>query len=238
VNGLLPSRDGFSFTNAWPSQPALTLDTPLGTVPIGNAAGGLCGGMVYAALDYWHADRRPPPDRPGPGTPLYRFIVRRLLDSWHLPTGVLQYYQWMLAPDGDRGFDALGRHVVVERGLAWRTIVEQWPGIRDDLDAGVPVGLGLVTQQTPDVRALARNHQVLAYGYQRDGATVTVQVYDPNSGPRDDVTICFRDADPHTATPFTHTIDIAHPVRGFFRTAYTPAPPPADPADPADPDAG
>jgi hypothetical protein len=235
VTGLLPSRDAFAFGNSWPSQPALAIDTPVGTIPIGNAAGGLCGGMVYAVLDYWHAGQAPQPlARPALGEPLYRFIVRRLLDSWDLPAGVLQYYQWMLAPDGDRAFEVLGRRVVAERGLAWRTVVEQWPGARDDLDSGVPVPLGLVTMRTADPLGLAQNHQVLAYGYRREGAAVTVQVYDPNSGPRDDVAISFSDADPHRGTAFDHNIDIGHPVRGFFRTAYSPAEPPAA-ADPRTP---
>lgn len=227
MTGLLPSRDCFAFVNSWPSQPALTLGTPWGTVPIGNAAGGLCGGMVCAALDYWHDGRRPQEERPALGDPLYRFIVRRLLDSWQLPAGVLRYYRWMLAPDGDRGVEVRGRRVVVDRGVAWRTVVDQWPFVRDDLDAGIPVGLGVVTMRTPDARRLALNHQVLAYGYHRDGATVTVRVYDPNRGRRDDVAITFRDANPQTATTFTHNLGIAHPVRGFFRTAYTPAQPPA-----------
>jgi hypothetical protein len=227
VTGLLPSRDAFAFTNAWPSQPALTLDTALGSIPIGNAAGGLCGGMVFAVLDFWHAGRTPQLERPAGGDPLYRFIVRRLLDSWQLPLGVLQYYRWMLAPDGDRAVDVLGRPVVVARGLAWRTIVEQWPAIRDDLDAAGPVALGLVTMATADVRSLALNHQVLAYAYRRDGALVTVRVYDPNSGGRDDVEIRFRDATPHVATAFAHNIGIAHPVRGFFRVPYAPVNPPS-----------
>ena len=62
---FLPSRHGFAFTNAWPSQPAVVLDTHLGQINIGNAAAGLCGGMVFVALDYWHAADRParPPGR-------------------------------------------------------------------------------------------------------------------------------------------------------------------------------
>lgn len=85
---FLPSRDGLAFTNAWPSEPAVVLPTPFGKINIGNAAAGLCGGMVFAALDYWHAAIVPPAARPAPGEPLYRYIVRRLVDSWHLPAGV------------------------------------------------------------------------------------------------------------------------------------------------------
>ena len=91
--------------------------------------------------------------------------MRRLVDSWHLPAGVAQYFQWMNLPDGDTGFDVLRRHVVIDRGLAWRTIRVQWPQIRADLDRGTPAALGVVTVASSRPADLALNHQVLAYGY-------------------------------------------------------------------------
>src|SRR5262249_12012104 len=137
--------DGFAFTNAWPSEPAVVVGTPFGNISIGNADAGLCGGMVFAALDYWHAGIPPPAARPAPGEPLYRFIVQRLIDSWHLPAGAAEYYQWMNLPDGDTGFDLFGGHLLTDRGVAWRTIQQQWPQIAVDLDNGAPVALGVVT---------------------------------------------------------------------------------------------
>src|SRR5712691_6252669 len=107
--GFEPARDGFAFTNSWPDAPAVTVPTPFGQVGIGNAANGLCGGMVFAALDYWIARQAPPKARPAPGVPLYKFIVRRLVDSWHVPAGVVEYYQWMNLPDGDVSASVLGR---------------------------------------------------------------------------------------------------------------------------------
>src|SRR5262249_25143469 len=101
---FLPSRDGFAFTNAWPSEAAVTRPPPFGQINIGNAASGLCGGMVFAALDYWHAGIAAPAARPTPAQPLYHYLVRRLVESWHVPAGVAQYYQWMSLPDGDTGF--------------------------------------------------------------------------------------------------------------------------------------
>jgi hypothetical protein len=223
---FVPSGSGFAFTNAWPPQPAIVLNTPFGDVDIGDASGGLCGGMVFAALDYWHAGTTPPATRPEQGQALFRYLVDRLVDSWHLPGGVVQYYQWMVLPDGDRGFDTLGRHVVIERGLAWRTITVQWPQIAADLDAGVPVPLGLVTVASRNPRDLGHNHQVLAVGYDTDGDTVTVWVYDPNQGPRDDIHLRFDTGAPTRPTVFAHNLDLDRPVRGFFRTAYAPATPP------------
>ena len=231
-NPFLPSANGFAFTNSWPSQPAVTVPTPFGAINIGNADAGLCGGMVFAALDFWHAQAPPPATRPGPGAPLYDFIVRRLVESWHVPAGIAQYYQWMNLPTDDATYDVFGRHVVIERGVISRTVGVQWPQIRADLDAGTPAALGLVTVASANPKDLGLNHQVLAYGYQQDGAAVTVGVYDPNSGPRDDVWIRFSTAGPNAATTFEHNLGISHPVRGFFRTAYAPtAPPVGQPPD-------
>ncbi|GFJ94908.1 hypothetical protein [Phytohabitans rumicis] len=43
AENFLPSRHGFVFDNAWPSQPAVLLPTPFGDIGVGNAADGLCG---------------------------------------------------------------------------------------------------------------------------------------------------------------------------------------------------
>jgi len=51
---------------------------------VGNASAGLCGGMVFAALDYWYAGIVPPSAQPAPKTPLYKFLVQRIIDSWHV----------------------------------------------------------------------------------------------------------------------------------------------------------
>jgi len=225
-----PSQHGFAFSNAWPSAPAVSLPSPFGPINVGNAAGGLCGGMIFAAVDYWQAAVIPPAARPAPGAPLYGYIVRRLVDSWHLPAGVAQYYQWMNLPDGDTGFDVFGRHVVIDRGLVWRTIRVQWPQVKADLDRGTPVGLGVLTVASSKPADLALNHQVLAYDYDTSGAEVTVRVYDPNRSQRDDICIRFDTDTPTKPTTFTHNLGIRRPVRGFFRTAYAPAtPPPVDP---------
>jgi hypothetical protein len=224
---FLASHDGFAFHNSWPSQPAVVFKTPFGKVDIGNAKGGLCGGMVFAALDYWHAGRLPSTEQPAAGTPLYKFLVRRIVDSWHVPAGVAQYYQWMGLPDGDNDYTAFGKRIVVEQGVAWRTIRLQWPQIKKDLDRGVPCGLGLVTVASRKPKNLGFNHQVLAYGYDATPDRVTVRVYDPNSGQDDGAAISFDPRAPTKPTVFEHNINMGHPVRGFFRVAYSPVPPPS-----------
>jgi hypothetical protein len=226
ADSFLPSDHGFPFTNSWPSQPAVALATPFGQINVGDASAGLCGGMVFAAFDYWHSSIPPPGDRPDADHPLYRYIVRRLVDSWHLPTGVTQYYQWMNLPDSDSGFTVLGRRVVTDRGVAWRTIRVQWPQIRSDLDHGTPVALGVVTVASANPIDLGQNHQILAYDYEKTGDRVSLRVYDPNQGARDDVEILFDTGDPTRPTTFEHNLGLTHPIRGFFRSAYAPVRPP------------
>jgi hypothetical protein len=208
--GFRPSRDGFAFTNSWPSQPGVVLPFRGRQVGFGDAARGLCGGMVFAALDYWHAGVPPPAGQPAGGTPLYQFIVRRLIDSWHIPAGVGKYYQWMNRAD-------VGR-LSAER---------EWPRIRASIDAGQPAPLGVVTVASARPDLLGRNHQVLAYAYEQSGGTVTLAVYDPNSGPDDRIRIAF-DASP----AIEHNLNIGWPVRGFFRTGYAPVAPPVLPVPP------
>jgi hypothetical protein len=223
---FVPSRHGFVFTNSWPSQPAVAVDTHFGRVAIGNAAAGLCGGMVFVVLDHWYGGVLPPTTRPGPGEPLYQQIVRRLIDSWDLPTGIAHYYDCMVLPDGDRSLGLLGRHLTLTRGLASRTIRTEWPRIQADLDRGIPAPLGVVTVASSKPADLGLNHQVLAHAYDRTGSEVTLRVYDPNRGQRDDIWIRFDEG--AIGSPFTHNLGMSHPVRGFFRTQYAAAPPSAD----------
>ncbi|HEY5628811.1 MAG TPA: hypothetical protein VIR16_04805 [Candidatus Limnocylindrales bacterium] len=226
VPGFQPSVNGLPFINAWPHEPDLTIGLPgVGTLPIGDASNGVCGGMVYTARDVFQTPGMAPiatADNPPPESPLFRYIVTRLLESFdvgHL--GFARYYEWMLTPDAD---SSLGP-VLVRRGLAWKTIVEEWAGrIRPELDAGRLVCLGLVTVAGSDPRLLGQNHQVMAYGYDlgADGA-LSLRIYDPNT-PRaqaDDVRISLSVLQPRQATPITHNVAIDHPIRGFFHTPYT-----------------
>jgi hypothetical protein len=202
----------------------MVISLPLaGSVKIGDASNGLCGGMVYTVRDFHEAKIPMPPDpRPAVGTPLYRYIVRRLFDSFNLPGGVVKYYKWMNMPDADQSLLALTRH-----GIAWHTINEEWPLIRDDIDAGHPCPLGLVTVRSINPMDLGRCHQVLAYAYDVEGSTLTIRLYDPNTDPAaaDDCRLSLDISHPSQATSITHNAGISEPIRGFFRTAYNPADP-------------
>ena len=218
--GFAPSTNGLHFSNDFAAQPLFRLGVGRASLPIGNAADGLCGGMVFAARDLFQYRLPPPPDRTPPprGTSLFRYLLGRLFASFNLPTGPLRYWLWQILPAGDR----FGLH-----GVAWRTIRGHWPRIRAELDSGRPSPLGVVRTRSVNPLDVGRNHQVLAYGYHTSPSEVTVGVYDPNSGQDDGIYIRFDPRAPARPTTFGHNINISHPVRGFFRTAYAPAPPPA-----------
>ena len=222
VPGFLPSRNGLAFINSWPSEPDITVNVPaVGQVAIGDASNGLCGGMVFTVLDVFTAGR-PPLDSPQPasGTPLFDYIVRRLIDSWDVPNGILKYYTWMNTPDHDTGV-----WIATRRGVSWMTVMDEWPKVKADLDAGRLSPLGLVTVESNDPGDLGHNHQVVAYGYDLAADQLTIKVYDPNTdrADGDGVTLSLSAAKPSGATPITSNVNISHPVRGFFRVDYSPA---------------
>ncbi len=227
VPGFLPSTHGLRFENDWPRAAAFRIDVLGVQVPVGDARGGLCGGMVFAVRDLFLLGRPVPPDTTAPGSgPLYDYIGRRLKDSFTLPKGPLRYLELMAAPDGDRTWPLVGwlgkRRT---RGLAWRTINDELPGIVAALQRGDLVCLGLVCTRSANLMDLGRNHQVLAYRVARDGSDVRLWVYDPNRPGRDDVVLHLSTASPTSAT----RIDFENgsvDVRGFFATTYTPAAPP------------
>jgi hypothetical protein len=225
VPGFLPSVNGLHFINSFPHEADLSIDLPgVGSIPIGDASNGLCGGMAYTVRDVFQTQGLAPVatrDLPARGSPLFRYIVDRLMASFDLPNlGFMRYYEWMLTPDGNASWPPL----LTRQGVAWKTIVEEWPArIRPELDAGRLCCLGLVTVAGTNPADLGRNHQVLAYGYDVDGAGgLTLRIYDPNTPPEgaDDVAISLSLVHPEQPTPIHHNVAIDTPIRGFFRTDY------------------
>jgi hypothetical protein len=221
VPGFRASVNGLHFTNSWPSEPDFVIDAgPLGKIPVGDASNGLCGGMVYTVIDVFRAGLPPIADTQNPpqGSPLFKYIVARLLASFDIPAGVLTYYAWMTTPDHDTGFWFMTR-----RGVSWKTIKEEWPKIKTDIDGGNLSPLGIVTVYSADPRMLGHNHQVLAYGYELDDANrLTLHLYDPNtaSSGADDVMLSLDLSNPTKVSPITHNVNIGRGIRGFFRTTY------------------
>jgi hypothetical protein len=200
MSSFLPSKHGFPFPNCWPvGMPVLELPTPFGRIPVGSAGAGVCGGMVFAAIDLF-SYRLPVPTEPTPI--VFRYLVHRLFDSWNLPFGGLRYYTWQ-----------------ARSKLTRLTIEEEWPKVRAVLDSGHPAPLGIVYVRSRDPREIWRNHQVLAYGYDMNGEAVSLRVYDPNYPGDDELTLTFETSNVGEERPVVHGIEGPR-VRGFFLTEY------------------
>ena len=177
VTGFLPSRDGFSFANFWPTTPARRWNLGLLEIGIGNAALGLCGGMAFAARDRFERGDADPASlaggvAPAPFTPLFDEIVDRQFASfgtfWSVP---LRF--WIAS--------ALASPARRQRD----TVRRAWPAIRADIDAGRLSMVGLVRQADWNPVAIGMGHQVLAFRYEVTTTLVTIGIYDPNH-PGDD----------------------------------------------------
>ncbi len=227
VRGFRPSISGFRFRNSWPGDPLRRIDLPIGTIPIGKASNGLCGGMAYAARDYFEAGvpipatKRAPADR----SVLRDFIIDRLIDSFDLPGGVAPYATLMSTrypADDDDLLSSVGavpsRAVVMTR----RT----WPQVKRTIDEGHPCPLGLVMVESDDLGDMKRHHQVVAYAYRIAGTVLTLWVYDPNQPLDDDVTIELDTARTDVPLSVRHGVKVGGPLICAFVPRYTAAQPP------------
>jgi hypothetical protein len=220
MSGLAPaparfvaSVNGFGFANRWPHVPPLRFRVG-GPVPIelaiGDAANGLCGGMAFAALDLWFAGVPAPRllEAPAEGSPEFRYLVRRQLDSFELGLGPARFYllgaPWRSA--ASRSAEVLRREL---------------PRIRRELGVGRPLALGLVHAVSANPATLIQDHQVVAHGLEAgpEAETLSLRIYDPNL-PGDDTVRLIVGRGP------SGTLTLAYsggpPVVAFFRQGYRP----------------
>lgn len=159
-------------------------------LPLTHANEGMCGGMVFAVLDYFYAHLLPPNTVESPKTaddPLFLYIRERLWDSFDVSGQGHRFLSYSSPhyPDSSGG---IAQDFGYGKGRSWITYRETWQFIHLEIDAGRPVPLNLI--QTKDLD-IGKNHQVLAYGYQRSGQKVTLYIYDPNEPQADTVTYTF-----------------------------------------------
>ena len=167
----------------------------------------LCGGMAYSALDYYFNDLPIPTHRVGdfganvtvpPEGRLHSMIYNRLIDSFADNFG-----KWSCVyPELDAAVGAaLG--LVVGGGLLGAVVGAVWGGVYGELhevfscpsggpagmtrqelpnltgnflDKKIPVPIGLIFDS--DILNIGQSHQVVAYGYSRNGTTMTINIYD------------------------------------------------------------
>lgn len=233
VRGFLPSRCGFRFantTNVLPPRPLVVFPTPVGNLEVGSATNGICGGMVFAARDYFESATPIPPGKEPPDSgPLFDYIIQRLFDSFAIPDGVMKYLELMnpALPDHETDLSKAG---LAPRGRSWRMVVEEWPLIKADLDAGRTSPIALVLLKSPNAFDLGKNHQVLAYGYRILNNELALRVYDPNDPDNDDLVLKLSLSNPDQAKHVTMGDRI---VVSFFRSRYAYHAPPGMNGQPA-----
>ncbi|MDP8961292.1 MAG: hypothetical protein M3N32_06745 [Actinomycetota bacterium] len=160
------ARHGFHFANAFKNN----IQVIAGFPPITTY--GLCGGMSFAALDYYHENLPIPnhvagafPDKEVPPNGRLRgYIFQRQVDSFNPlknPDMVKFVTQKLPVPFGRSAFDV--------------TIQDEFPLLVKAIDAGTPVPLGLIA----DSANPADCHQVVAVGYDTRTA-MKVQIWDCN----------------------------------------------------------
>lgn len=184
---FLPSIHGFKFANSFDTQPLFKL---FGKIPVGNAANGLCGGMVLTALDYFLSEKNIPSDENSPnfGNELYHYLVKRQIDSLNLPFGAVKNYLWTAYSE-----------------ILFETLKELLFS-----NKSYPVPLTLINVHSWNPLSTFKNHQVLAY--ENDLLkSATIKIYDPNYPGDDDV---------HLKVTIGEEMDFWHSHSGYFRGFY------------------
>src|ERR687888_324423 len=148
--GFEPRAHGFHFANDF-------VDKIVAIPGFGEVAtDGRCGGMAFAALDYWFAGLPVPthrpadfPDRavPEDGSRLADYLYKRLFDSF-ATWSARQFVTWSLAADHPTWS--------YQGVTAWTREVEL-PRLRRSIEAGRPVVLGLVAAR--GLAEVARNRR-------------------------------------------------------------------------------
>jgi hypothetical protein len=180
--------------------------------------------MAYTARDLWEF-KVPPPADPAPparGNPRFDYLVNRQIDSFDNGLVPLRFFKLM---DPDRPArepwwaELIGRLGIDRHSRTWVMVNVEWPAIRRDLDGGSLATVGLVKVVGRDPNQLGLNHQVVAYGYDLDGSTVTLRLYDPNFPNDEEVTLRFDTGDPRgtITTTWSRPPDS---VFCFFRAPY------------------
>jgi hypothetical protein len=196
-----PVKHGFRFKNDFENVLFLKPD---GTPWITTS--GRCGGMAFAALDYFFAGLAIPnnPVLPRDGTLLADYISKRLTDSISLSGA--KFVTLTLAPDHGTWFSL---------GLTRWTKVTESSKIRQTIDGGTPAVLGLVAATATDLGHIGDNHQVVVFGYDPDRDPMSVLIYD-NNFPQRSVRLNSSPLDPH------YHSTAGDNWRGFFVEWYSP----------------
>jgi hypothetical protein len=171
-----PIIHGFKFANNF------TVQTQIAGFN-GPTFSGLCGGMVYAALDYYNAGMEIPEQdyMPAEGLPLQSYLYNRQLNSAFPNTD--KWVEYGFNPFGSRNREFFNWGIQLGNGRLGE--------LKSKIDRGEPVPLGLQAcgGDCGCPRSCPGSHQVLAIGYEmgryngnlRDNIEdLSIYIYDPN----------------------------------------------------------
>ena len=188
---------------------------------------GRCGGMAFAAADYFYKNWVVPQgtganDQPDTSTPefsaLRSYIWQRLIDSIENNVDTWVYWMAALNLDPSGGPKWLRDHTLLQ--------FETLKSIIDAGNMGLPAPIGLVY---PTLNPFD-NHQVLVYGYKDNGdQTGSLYVYDNNAPGVESVIDLNLQGNALVTTRDdcrVHASPEPGPLQGFFCSAYTAKTPP------------
>lgn len=200
-----PVLNGFQFVNRFEIKFPVKYNLPLvGKLDLSDVVFGLCGGMSFAALDYYHLGKSVPTFTKVEEIDgrLFAYLSQRQLDSLQIST-LLRVIEWMMLENAE---------------LNGRMTRYEIPKLRRSLDQGEPVVMLLIRVQ--GLSNPTSNHQVVATGYElsQDGKSIQILLYDPNHpGEQPSITAGLN------KTGFTISQSTGEGLRGFFCLPYKPA---------------
>lgn len=173
---------------------------------------GLCGGMSFTALDYWHAERSPDPTTVTPSTEddgLGQYIHDRQQDSLLAhPTNLASFIAMLADPSDD---------------IVAKTTADAFDRLKGLIDRGDPVPIGLAP--SPWTIDATSAHQVVATGYEESPDGRIVHIWDPNY-PNALHTALRQAAQETRWVEWGDGGETGDVWRGFFVEAYSPEDPP------------
>ncbi len=210
-----PKTHGFHFANYFINQ--------IANLPgIGQiSTGGRCGGMSYATLDHYFAHVAMPAftgndfDKTGyvppDGHPLSDYIYKRQLDSF-MVLSAAKFVTWTLTRNEKTWFS---------KGVTAMTKQDEFAKFKANIDRGVPVTLGLIFAD--EMSEVAKNHQVVGYGYDVDAASgeISIYIYDVNYPDQENKLQSRTDEATWRESSPNHEV-----WRGWFVQDYSPRRPP------------
>lgn len=165
MTGFKPGQHGFNFVNTFNNDAIKEVDL---------RTGGLCGGMVYSALDYYLKRMKIPRQdyRPANRTTLQSYIYNRQMDSFQ---GLDKWVEVGFNPGGARNSEFFQWGL---KGFGGGRLQE----LRNCIDKGVPAIVGVWGVD-------GASHQVMAVGYDTGRykgdlknfkQDLKIYIYDPN----------------------------------------------------------